>query len=151
MNKIPVDVIDGSTLGEIKTSPEPDFSTRDELKEVMAELLCREPLFHREEFGVTREDFEGMTEPSFWEVGASGKRYSREFVIDTLTNRYKNLKRDTWHIEDFQCQEIAPHNFLVTYTLHQGKRLSRRSTIWRKLTGNWKIVYHQGTLVEQQP
>src|SRR5262245_44008821 len=46
-----------------------------------ADLLQREPLFHRPEFGTTRPDFERMMAPEFWEVGASGRRYSREFVL----------------------------------------------------------------------
>ena len=110
----------------------------------LTELFAREPLFHREEIGITREDFESMTELSFWEVGASGKRYSRKYIVETLVSRYKNVKYDRWYIEDFQCQEIVKDNYLVTYTLLQGKRQSRRSTIWRRS----EIAYHQGTLVQ---
>jgi hypothetical protein len=37
----------------------------------------------------------------------------------------------------------------VTYTLVQdGKRKTRRATIWQRVGGEWKIVYHQGTVVE---
>jgi len=39
--------------------------------------------------------------------------------------------------------------YLLTYTLLQDKtRLTRRSTIWRRTDGDWKIVFHQGTVVE---
>jgi hypothetical protein len=37
----------------------------------------------------------------------------------------------------------------LTYTLHQGARITRRSTIWRRTGEGWKIVYHQGTMVEE--
>jgi hypothetical protein len=149
MKKHAVKVIDGTvSIEDLKSSPEPNFTTEDRHLEVMAELMQREPLFHREEFGLMREDYVQMTEPEFWEVGASGGRYSREYVIDVLESRSKNLVYETWYIEDFQCQEIATDNYLVTYTLFQGDRESRRSTIWRRAGGDWKIVYHQGTLVE---
>ncbi len=32
---------------------------------VLQELVDREPIFHRSEFGTTRKDFESMTEPDF--------------------------------------------------------------------------------------
>ena len=50
---------------------EPIRSTDKELQEVLAELTCREPIFHRAEFGTTRADFEQMTGEDFWETGAS--------------------------------------------------------------------------------
>ena len=149
MTKYAVKVIDGPvSTEELKSSPDPDFTTKEKHLEVMAELMKREPLFHREEFGTTREDYERMTDPDFWEVGASGRRYSRENVVESLEGRYKNLTHETWYIEDFQCQEVAKDNYLVTYTLFQDDRQSRRSTIWRRSDNDWKIVYHQGTLVE---
>jgi hypothetical protein len=39
--------------------------------------------------------------------------------------------------------------YLLTYTLLQDKaRLTRRATIWLKTSDGWKIVYHQGTIVQ---
>jgi hypothetical protein len=35
----------------------------------------------------------------------------------------------------------------MTYTLHQLERVTRRATLWRRCSGIWKVVYHQGTLV----
>lgn len=150
MTRYAVKVIDGPvSVDKLKSSPNPEFVTRDEHRDVMAELMAREPLFHRREFGLTRQDHERMTDPEFWEVGASGRRYSRDYVIESLEGRFENLTQETRYIEDFQCREIAADNYLVTYTLLQGERLSRRSTIWRRSYNDWKILYHQGTLVEQ--
>jgi hypothetical protein len=118
-----------------------------ELQNVLAELLQREPIFHRPEFGTTRTDYERMTVADFWETGASGKRYSRDVVLDTLERRHSQPHDDTWETSDFRCQEIAPHNYLLTYTLAQGARLTRRATLWRRVADEWKIVYHQGTIV----
>jgi hypothetical protein len=109
--------------------------------------MRREPIFHRPEFGTTRRDFENMTDPDFWEVGASGRRYSREYVLDTLEKRYANPIKEPWEAKDFHCMAIAPENYLLTYTLIQGERITRRSTIWRNSELGWKIIYHQGTVV----
>jgi hypothetical protein len=128
---------------------EPRLSTAPEHMAVRDELMQREPLFHRAEFGITRKDFEKMTAPEFWEVGASGRRFSREFVLSVLEDRYKNATEAVWEIGDFHCVEIAADNYLVTYTLIQGQRVTRRATIWRRAVDGWQIVYHQGTVVTQ--
>ena len=124
-----------------------DLVTAKELLPILKELQRREPIFHRPEFGTTRADFEAMTEPDFWEVGASGQRYSRAYVLDVLEERYAKPHEDQWRTEGFHCMEIAPDNFLLTYTLHQGERVTRRATLWRRYGDDWKIVYHQGTVV----
>lgn len=113
------------------------------------ELEAREPLFHHPEFGTSRRDFEDMTEPGFWETGASGRRHSREYVIDTVVGRYEHPHEDVWEARDFCCQELAPELYLLTYTLVQDRtRVTRRATLWRRYGAQWKIVYHQGTVVE---
>jgi hypothetical protein len=132
-------------------STEPTLSTAPQLLAVLAELKRREPIFHRPELGTTRADFENMTDPSFWEVGASGRRYSREFILDTLENRMLQGFEDVWETLDFHCLQIAPDNYLVTYTLLQGARVTRRATLWRRTSSGWKILYHQGTVVDPAP
>lgn len=117
--------------------------------DVLDELRRREPIFHRPEFGTTRADFERMTEPGFWEIGASGKRYNREHILDELEKRYARESDDNWKTRDFECLEIATNNYLLTYTLSQGDRVTRRSTIWRRTVDGWKAVYHQGTIVQE--
>ena len=57
---------------------EPILITDPSLQGILEELVRREPIFHHPEFGTTRADFANMTVPDFWEVGASGSRYSRE-------------------------------------------------------------------------
>jgi len=124
-------------------------TTDPKLLGVLAELRCREPIFHRSELGRTRADFESMTTPDFWEVGASGRRYSRGFVLDALEERHRNPVEEVWETTDFRCQELAADIYLLTYTLRQqGGRLTRRATIWKRTGDGWKIVFHQGTIVQ---
>jgi hypothetical protein len=119
------------------------------LAAVLEELRAREPIFHRPELGTTRADFEVMTDPAFWEVGASGRRYSRDLVLSELEKRHATgVPEDDCKAEDFRCQQLAADTYLLTYTLFQGERVTRRSTIWRRAEEGWKIVYHQGTAVE---
>ena len=129
---------------------DPNSNTEVGLLSILNELKKREPIFHRPEFGTTRKDFENMTEESFWEVGASGKIYNREYILNVLDERFANPQGDKWETKDFKCQEIAKDNYLLTYTLLQGERITRRATIWRIHDDGWKIVYHQGTIVKEK-
>ena len=130
----------------------PWLTTEPRLREILAELSSREPIFHRPELGVTRADFERMTDESFWEVGASGRRYSREYVLGILEGRYQEPSyvalEDTWEATDFACRQLGSDTYLLTYTLLQGSRKTRRMTLWRLSSEGWKIMFHQGTMIE---
>jgi hypothetical protein len=133
-----------------RNEPRSAPATSPELCTVLEELRQREPIFHHPEFGTTRRDYEAMTDPEFWEVGASGRRYSRAFVLDTLENRAPDADESKWLTRDFLCREIGADNYLLTYTLHQEARITRRATLWRRTASGWKALYHQGTIVETQ-
>jgi hypothetical protein len=123
-----------------------------EVDGVLEELVAREPLFHRAEHGRSRAAFEAMTAPDFWEVGASGARYDREFVWSVLAERYAAEGPDEWETgdwetSDFACRPLGDDTFLLTYRLRQEERVTRRATVWERTTGGWRAVYHQGTTV----
>lgn len=131
----------------MSATKEPDLVTAPELLCVLEELRQREPIFHRPEFGDTRADFERMTDADFWEVGASGQRYSREYVLDVLDERRGAPEPHALEASQFHCRQLAEDCYLLTYSLRQDARLTRRSTIWRRSLDGWKIVFHQGTVV----
>jgi hypothetical protein len=138
-----------NALGPWFPQMEPAFATAPELEDVLAELAAREPIFHRPEFGTTRADFERMTAEDFSETGASGRRYSRQFVLDELEKRQAAPHEEIWETSEFHCRRLSEETYLLTYTLLQDKtRLTRRLTIWRRTPQGWKILYHQGTIVQ---
>lgn len=126
-----------------------------ELATVLAELIAREPIFHRPEWGTTRADFEQMTASDFWEIGASGRCYDRGYVLSLLEERYPaggatGPEGDEWETSCFACRRLAEDVFLLTYSLLQDrKRTTRRTTIWQRMSDGWKILFHQGTLVHE--
>jgi len=128
---------------------DPSLVTEPVLRDVLEELKEREPIFHRPEFGTTKVDFEGMLHEGFWEIGASGRRYSKAYVLNELEQRHQHSNEDVWETSDFHCRSLAPGVYLLTYTLLQDKtRQTRRSTIWQRTEVGWKIVFHQGTIVQ---
>ena len=130
---------------------EPTLVTDEKDRAVLEELKRREPVFHRLEFIGSRAAIEAMIAPDFWEVGASGRRYSRQFVLETLEAREDDaVEDDDWETTDFHCRELARDLYLLTYTLLQGERRTRRATIWRRTPAGWVILFHQGTVVQDQ-
>lgn len=121
---------------------------------ILQELRQREPAFHQAELCTTREQLERYTDPHFWEVGASGTVYTRETVIAIVAERFRTgTEADTsgWQVQEFAGRQLGMETYMVTYLLLQGDRLSRRMSVWRRLDREWRILYHQGTLVAEGP
>jgi len=127
---------------------EPTLQTLPQDRPVLEELKRREPVFHRPEYSGSPAALASQMAPEFWEIGASGRRYSREYVLETLAARAEEPLVDRWRTSDFHCRELAPHLYLLTYTLLQGERRTRRASIWRRSGADWQIVFHQGTVVQ---
>jgi hypothetical protein len=119
-----------------------------ELLPVLAELSAREPIFHRPRYAATPADFARLMAADYWEFGASGQQYTRDFILETLQQTPPvDAARAGWQTSDFHCRRLAPDTYLLTYTLDQPHRKTRRSTIWQTTSAGWQILFHQGTIV----
>jgi len=106
--------------------------TDPDLVPVLEQLRLREPIFHTPEFGSTRAEFEKATAPEYWETSASGRRYSREFILRGLEqNPPVDAVAAGWQCYDHALRRLGPDTYLLTYTLRQIERVTRRATIWR--------------------
>lgn len=128
---------------------EPHLTAAPELGPVLQALVQLEPLFHAAASDATPSHFDALVAPEFWEVGASGRRYSREFALEALRSRPRESSEQAWRTSAFHVAEVATEIFLLTYTLHQPGRDTRRATLWRRAAGRWQAVYHQGTVVQE--
>lgn len=126
---------------------EPLLVVPEKLVPVLEELQRLEPLFHAASGEATPQKFEALVAPEFWEVGASGRLYSRAFALAVIKARKRDPAEDAWETKGFHVTEIADDNYLLTYTLVQPGRVTRRATLWRRSAGAWRAVYHQGTVV----
>ena len=83
----------------------------------------------------------------FFEFGRSGRRYERSEMI--LEPRPDALIDATLPLPDYTLALIAPNVALATYTSevrHHGTlERGRRSSLWIKTEGHWKLRFHQGT------
>ena len=115
---------------------------------ILDELRCQEPIFHRPEHASSIEAFSGLMAPDYWEVGASGNRYGRSFILEHLAaSPPVDSDAAGWKTSDFACRLLGDETYLLTYTLDQNGRITHRSTIWRRNGADWQILFHQGTVV----
>ena len=125
--------------------------TEDELLPILELLRRREPIFHSSEFGISTADYEQCTATDYWEVGASGRRYSRDFILRNLYDKPPAFANSLgWESWDHALRRLGPDTYLITYVLQQGNRLTRRATIWQSTPDGWRILYHQGTVVSAE-
>ena len=125
--------------------PETDPAILD----ILYELAAREAFLHRVPSNATRADFERMIVDDFREFGASGQYYDRAAVVDVLEKRQKSPQPEVFETSGFHCRKLSESIYLLTYMLLQdGKRRTRRATIWKRTVEGWKIVFHQGTIVD---
>jgi len=125
---------------------EPELMITPALLPILEELKPLEPLIYAANAGKKTAYFEHLLAPEFWEVGASGRRYSREYVLYELEKREKNPINEAWHADCYHLQQLDKTHYLITYTLHQPTRISQRASLWRKEGERWLFVYHQGTV-----
>jgi len=133
-------------------SRKPFFTTDPTRNPILDELRPLEPIFHTPDFGLEPADAARRTAPDYWEVGASGRRYSRDFILQTLAdNPPANAATLRWRASGHALRQLSTtpgaETFLLTYTLRQQDRLTRRSTLWQRTPTGWQILYHQGTIV----
>jgi len=97
----------------------PFTHTQAALLPTLTELIPLEPIFHTQDFGVTPSDFERRMAPEYWEIGASGRRYSREFILDFLA---KIPRRCLIRMEIVRSRASATRSRHLSLDLHLAAR-----------------------------
>ena len=76
---------------------------------------------------------------AFTEVGASGRTYDREEILDALA------PLPGVEASDFVADEIAPGVILLRYVTTGPGGAVERSSIWLREGDRWLLRHHQGT------
>jgi Uncharacterized protein conserved in bacteria len=87
----------------------------------------------------------------FTEFCSSGYiyKYEKGEVIE-VSESQKELE---WEIKNFDISILGEDCVLATYKLikhdvvDEKNKYSLRSSIWKNINGNWKMFFHQGTLI----
>lgn len=124
---------------------EPVRSTPTDLEGMRDELAGLEATLHRPAPGWARADLSRLVTGDFWEIGASGRTYSRDYVLDTLQERSWRGQPQPFEPSRFVLQRLGGDVYLLSYDLLQGDRKTRRASVWIHTPVGWKCRFHQGT------
>lgn len=129
----------------------PTLITPDHLKHILEQLISLEPIYHAACPDAAPEHFEKLVAPEFWEIGASGTRYARDFCLKVLSERQQTPDPTTWQTDEWHVSEAGEDLYLLTYRLSQPYRATLRSSLWRIEPQGWQVLFHQGTVVQESP
>ncbi|MDR7330105.1 nuclear transport factor 2 family protein [Corynebacterium guangdongense] len=90
-----------------------------------------------------RRDRERLTEllhPDFVEFGASGRRWDRDAMLDDVER-----DRRVIHIKKLEARTLAEDLIQVFWQSKINEHRARRSSLWKRTGGTWRIIHHQAT------
>ena len=87
---------------------------------------------------------EELLDEDFREIGASGRLWNREETMEALG---ADRDDEPVAVADMDALQLAEVVLLLTYTGDRAGRRARRSSIWRRTDGRWRLAHHQGTPV----
>ncbi|HET7541691.1 MAG TPA: DUF4440 domain-containing protein [Polyangiaceae bacterium] len=87
----------------------------------------------------SQDELERLVSDQFVEYGSSGRVYDKQAVIAQMLSA-PNI---SVAVSDFRVLELAAQVALATYRTGA----SLRSSIWRREGEQWRIVFHQGTVI----
>ena len=107
---------------------------------IAAELHLLEPAVRRD-----RDEVERMLDPTFREIGSSGRLWTRDELLDAIGG----FESSTVRVEatNFSGQRVGDGLVLVVYETPG----ARRSSLWRHDGSGWRVLFHQGTQCPTDP
>jgi hypothetical protein len=91
------------------------------------------------------EEFDKILHKDFFEFGSSGRIWNKKSV----TKEFKALTESKCLISGFKIKLLSVDTALATYKARLNKNNSPseslRCSIWKNFSGEWKIIFHQGT------
>ncbi len=111
------------------------------------ELVAIELALARRDEASIDGGYRAVLDPDFIEVGQSGRRWTR---AETLASIAAEPPADDVAIDVFDVTSLATDVMLATYDLIVSRAdgtqaRSRRSSIWIRRDGRWRLRFHQGT------
>ena len=87
-----------------------------------------------------------LLHPEFVEIGRSGRRWTRDTIIDALVGETGRGEPIT---SEWEARELGSSVVLVTYLLESDGRTSRHSSVWDASSEPPRMLFHQGTFVAE--
>lgn len=85
----------------------------------------------------------------FIEYGSAGLIYDKKHILERLPSNTDNV---VYKVDDFKVKILSDDCVLATFKTERTvndaiNTVSLRSSIWKKEGENWKMFFHQGTII----
>ena len=92
-----------------------------------------------------RAAVEQLLDPAFTELGASGRVWDRQAVIEALSEE----PGERAEVQGLAAEHLARDVVLVTYRARTPARSSLRASVWVRHGDAWRVRFHQGTPIPE--
>lgn len=82
-----------------------------------------------------------LLHPDFEEIGASGRRWSRQEILDMFNDE----ESATVELQVLSLSQVDTSTALLSYRSVSPAGSSLRSSLWQREDGQWRLRFHQGT------
>jgi len=114
-----------------------DVNDLEEVKQL--EVLLLQPEARRD-----ASTLDQLLHPDFREIGASGRCWTRDEIIDELTN---DSEQELITTSALHARQVSDGLILLTYRSDAPHGSALRSSWWARSDTGWQMVFHQGTPV----
>ena len=82
-------------------------------------------------------EVDALLDSEYQEIGASGRLWTRASIIAALAE--ESSDDALVEVSDMAGYEVTTDLFLLNYITTRGRRRARRSSLWRRTEGNWRV------------
>ena len=124
--------------------------TVEQIVEIKEHLYDLETALQEQEVRASAEKLAALIDDEYYEFGVSGTVWTKQDVIVALQNESFAVRE----ICDFTVKLLSPDVALATYRCHRHATEGRasadslRSSIWKCVRGQWRLIFHQGTALQ---
>jgi len=115
--------------------------------EAVDAVMASERALLRPEVRSCADLVDGLLDADFREIGASGRLWTRAETIEALTEGPDPPRGEPIADAEMEGRRLADDLVLLTYVSDASGRRARRTSLWRRSGGHWRLLHHQGTLL----
>jgi hypothetical protein len=126
-----------------------EVNKKNMTKDLLDLLVELERSLHRKSIRRSKEKLDELLHDDFEEIGASGRTSNKDQIIEELLNETPF----TINASDFELRMFSEDIAQLKYKTKNTARnclpcTTLRSSIWKNEGSKWKMIFHQGTVVQ---
>lgn len=118
---------------------------------LLTELRALEEALLRSDLRKDSTQLDAILHSDFIEVGRSGRRYDKSEIMRFLLEEQPGQPMQA---SEFELRRLAEDCALLSYVSmkvdgsESELSYTRRSSIWKRMSAGWQLIFHQGTATD---